>query len=301
MAILKTPEERFESLPDFQWPARHVPVGSLDGVELEMAFIDEGPRDAPVVLLLHGEPTWSFLYRKMIPVIVSHGLRAVAPDLIGFGRSDKPSDRGDYTYASHMRWVHGFLEATALGDVTLFCQDWGGLLGLRLAAEAPERFVRIVAANTFLPTGDRKPGDAFFAWRTFSQEVEELPVGGIVRGGCVTSLEPDVVQGYDAPFPDETYKAGVRQFPMLVPVEPDDPAAEANRAAWQVLERWDKPFLTIFGDSDPITRGADRVLQERIPGAAGRNHVTVDGAGHFIQEDKGEEVARLLVEFVEST
>jgi haloalkane dehalogenase len=290
MAILRTPDERFTGLPGYPFEPHHVDV-----LGLRMNCVDQGS-GAPV-LLLHGEPSWSYLYRKMIPPLVAAGFRAVAPDLIGFGRSDKLEARDDYTYQRHMDWLTAFVVALDLRDIILVCQDWGGLLGLRLAAEHPGRFARIVAANTFLPTGDRKPSDAFFAWQQFSQSVPELPVGNIVKSGCHVAPPAEVIAAYDAPFPDERYKAGARQFPLLVPTRPDDPAAAANRAAWQVLERWDKPFLTAFSDRDPITRGADRVLQQRIPGAAGRVHPTVEGAGHFLQEDRGEELARIVIDF----
>ena len=188
-----------------------------------------------------------------------------------------------------------------LRDVTLVAQDWGGLIGLRLVAEHPVRFARVVAANTFLPTGDTEPGPAFLAWRRFSQDVPEFPVGRIVRTGCATELSPEVVAAYDAPFPEERYKSGARQFPLLVPATPDDPAAPANRAAWTVLERWDRPFLTAFSDSDPITAGSDRVLQTRIPGAQGRPHTTIAGGGHFLQEDRGEELAGVVIDFIART
>jgi haloalkane dehalogenase len=251
-----------------------------------------------VVLLLHGEPSWSYLYRKMIPPLVSAGLRAVAPDLIGFGRSDKPVDRAAYTYQRHVDWMAGFVAELDLRDATLFCQDWGGLIGLRVAAEHGERFARIVAANTSLPTGDQTPPEAFFAWQRFSQDVPELPVGQIVRTGCATPIPPEVIAAYDAPFPDERYKAGARQFPQLVPTRPDDPAAPANRAAWEKLAAWRKPFLTAFSDQDPITCGAERPMHKRIPGAAGQPHVTIAGGGHFLQEDKGEELAEVVRRFV---
>src|SRR5690349_13174478 len=268
MEVLRTPDERFRDLPGYRFEPRYVDVGGL-----RMHYVDEGA--GATVLLLHGEPSWSYLYRKMIPVLAGAGLRAVAPDLIGFGRSDKPAARDDYTYQRHMDWITAFVIALDLRDITLVCQDWGGLLGLRLAAEQPARFAAIVAANTLLPTGDHKLPDSFFAWQRFSQTVPELPVGKIVRQGCQTALPDEVVAAYDAPFPDERYKAGARQFPLLVPARPDDPASAANRAAWQVLERWDKPFLTAFSDQDPITRGGDRVLQRRIPGAIGRAHATI--------------------------
>jgi haloalkane dehalogenase len=266
-----------------------------------MHYVDEGPRDAAPVLLLHGEPSWSYLYRKLVPILTGAGLRVVAPDLIGFGRSDKPSERSDYTYQRHVDWMAGFVVALDLRRITLVCQDWGGLIGLRVAAEHEARFARIVAANTFLPTGDRTPPEAFFAWQKFSQEVPDFPVGRIIAGGCQTPLAAEVIAAYDAPFPDERYKAGARQFPLLVPSTPNDPASAANRAAWQVLERWEKPFLTAFSDLDPITRGADRFLQRQIPGAAGQPHVTIAGGGHFLQEDRGEELAKVVVDFVART
>jgi haloalkane dehalogenase len=290
MEILRTPDERFRDLPGYPFEPRYVEV---DG--LRMHYVDEGT--GPAVLLLHGEPSWSYLYRKLIPPLVAAGLRAVAPDLVGFGRSDKPVERAEYSYQRHMDWLSSFVAALGLHDVTLVCQDWGGLLGLRLAAEQPHRFARIVAANTFLPTGDHKPPEAFFAWRQFSQTIPELPIGGIVKGGCHQPVLPEVIAAYDAPFPDERYKAGARQFPLLVPTRPDDPASAANRAAWEVLARWDKPFLTAFSDRDPITRGAERVLQAKIPGAAGRAHPTILGGGHFLQEDCGDDLARVVIDF----
>jgi len=293
MQILRTPDERFRDLPGYPFEPHYVDV---DG--LRMHHVDEG--SGATVLLLHGEPSWSYLYRKMIPPLVGAGLRAVAPDLVGFGRSDKPAARDDYSYQRHMDWLTAFVVALDLRDIVLVCQDWGGLLGLRLAAEQPQRFAAIVAANTGLPTGDHKPPDAFFAWQRFSQTVPELPVGGIIRNGCRTQLSPEVIAAYDAPFPEEGYKAGARQFPLLVPTQPDDPAAAANRAAWEVLKRWDKPFLTAFSDQDPITRGGERVLQKLIPGAAGRTHPTIEGGGHFLQEDCGEALARVVIDLASS-
>ncbi|MGK2868137.1 MAG: haloalkane dehalogenase, partial [Mycobacterium sp.] len=265
MDVLRTPDECFTDLPDFPFAPHYLEV---DG--LRVHYLDEGPADGPVVLLLHGEPSWSYLYRWMIPVLVASGLRAVAIDLIGFGRSDKPADRADYTYQSHVDWTWAAIEGIGLSDMTLVCQDWGGLIGLRLVGEHPDRFARVVAANTTLPTGDQHPGEAFLAWQRFSQETREFPVGTIINGGCVSDLSPEVIAAYDAPFPDDSYKAGARQFPTLVPTSPDDPAAGANRAAWEVLRGFDRPFLCAFSDSDPITRGADAALRELIPGAAGR-------------------------------
>jgi haloalkane dehalogenase len=301
MEKLRTPDDRFASLPGYPFAPRYLEVPDGEGGELRVHYVDEGPPDADPVLLLHGEPSWSFLYRKMIPVITAAGHRAVAPDLVGFGRSDKPSKRDDYTYQRHVDWMRSLLEQLDVRDTTFVGQDWGGLIGLRLVAEHPDRFARVVAANTFLPTGDRNPGDAFLAWQKFSQETPTFPVGRIVNGGCVTELPEEVVAAYDAPFPDETYKEGARQFPLLVPTSPSDPAAEPNRRAWEVLSKFDKPFLTAFSDSDPITGGADRVLQESIPGAKGRPHTTLTGGGHFLQEDVGEELARVIVDFVGAT
>jgi haloalkane dehalogenase len=300
MRFLRTPDESFRDLPGWPFAPRYAELPSGDGDRLRVHFVDEGPREAPIVLLLHGEPSWAYLYRKMIPVLVGAGLRAVAPDLIGFGRSDKPTERSDYTYQRHVDWMRAFLAGQELRPVTLFAQDWGGLIGLRLVAEDPERFARVVVANTFLPTGDEPLGEAFDAWRRFSQEVPVFPTGRILQGATTTELPPDVVAAYEAPFPDESYKAGARQFPTLVPARPDDPAAEPNRRAWAVLERFEKPFLTAFSDADPITRGGDRIFQARVPGARGREHPTIQGAGHFLQEDRGEELGKLVAEFTTS-
>ncbi len=296
MEILRTPDERFADLAGYPFAPHYAEV---DGLRIHT--VDEGPRDGEVVLMLHGEPSWSYLYRTMIPVFTGAGHRAVAPDLVGFGRSDKPAAREDYTYARHVAWMRGTVEALDLRDITLVCQDWGGLIGLRLVAEMPDRFARVVAANTFLPTGDQDPGEAFKAWQRYSQTTPEFHVGGIVKGGCVSELSAEAIAAYDAPFPDDRYKAGARQFPTLVPTTPDDPASAANRAAWEVLTQWRKPFLTAFGDSDAITRGADRVLQKLIPGCAGQPHTTLTQAGHFIQEDRGPELAAVVVDFMAAT
>jgi haloalkane dehalogenase len=296
--LLRTPDERFHSLPGWDFEPRYAEIAGPDETTVRVHYVDEGPPGGDVVLLLHGEPSWSYLYRKMIPVLVGAGLRAVAIDLVGFGRSDKPAERSDYTYERHVGWMRAVVEQLELADITLFCQDWGGLIGLRMVGEDPDRFARVVAANTFMPTGDPPLGDAFHEWRKASQEMSVFDVGRAVRAGCARPLAPEVVAAYDAPFPDESYKAGPRQFPMLVPASPDDPAAPANRAAWEVLSRYDKPFLTIFGAKDPITFGAQRFLQALIPGAAGQDHVILDDAGHFLQEDEGETVAQIVVDFI---
>jgi haloalkane dehalogenase len=301
MKTLRTPDDRFANLPGYDFEPRYAEVADGDGGTLRVHYLRQGDPSAPVVLLMHGEPSWSYLYRKMIPVLTAAGLQTVAPDLVGFGRSDKPTERGDYSYARHVEWMRELLfDALDLRDVTLVGQDWGGLIGLRLVGEHPDRFARVVAANTFLPTGDASPGDAFFAWQRFSQEVEVFPTGTIVNGGCKSDLTPEIIAAYDAPFPDESYKAGARAFPLLVPSSPDDPAHDANVAAWVGLAAFDRPFLTAFSDSDPITAGSHRHLQERIAGAKGQPHTTIVDAAHFLQEDKGEDLARVVAEFVKS-
>jgi haloalkane dehalogenase len=296
MDLLRTPDSSFQALPDFAFTPRFVDVGGP-----RLAWVEAGAADAPVVLCLHGEPTWSFLYRHFLPRFANAGLRAVAPDLIGFGRSDKPAQRSDYTYQRHLDWLRAFVESQRLTNITLLCQDWGGLLGLRLATELPERFARIVTANTFLPTGDQPMPKAFFRWQTFSQETPVFDVADIVAKGCVTPMAASVRAAYDAPFPEERFKAGARQFPMLVPSTPDDPQTLPNRRAWDVLGAWQKPFLTAFSDQDPITRGGDAIFQAIVPGAQGRPHVTLQGGGHFLQEDVGEQLCATVVEFIRST
>lgn len=301
MDVLRTPDERFEGLPGYAFEPSYVEVPAGDGTtSLRVHYVDAGPRNAAeTVLLMHGEPSWSYLYRKMVPVLVDAGFRVVAPDLVGFGRSDKPAARTDYTYARHVEWMRAALfDALGLDGLTIVGQDWGGLVGLRLVAEHPDRFRRVVAANTGLPTGDTDMGEAFLAWQRFSQEVPEMPIGRIVAGGCATEVPPDVVAAYDAPFPEESYKEGARQFPLLVPCRPDDPASDANRRAWEVLEGFGKPFLCAYSDSDPITKGADRLFLDLVPGTKGQAHTTITGGGHFLQEDRGPELAEAVVAFV---
>jgi len=299
MQTLRTPDERFKDLPGFPFAPHYVTVPDAEGGELRVHYLDEGPSDGQVVLLLHGEPSWSYLYRKMIPALAGAGLRCIAPDLVGFGRSDKPASRIDYTYARHVEWMRAALfDVLDLQGITLFGQDWGGLIGLRLVAEHPNRFSGIVLGNTGLPTGDSPPTEAFSRWQKFSQESPVFPVGAIVDNGTVTKLAPEVIAAYDAPFPDDTYKEGARAFPVLVPTRPDDPASETNRKAWEVLQQLELPLLCAYSDSDPITGGGDRPFRERVPGARNQQHVTIKGAGHFLQEDQGEQLARVIVDFI---
>ena len=305
MEAVRTPDERFTALPDFPFAPNYVEVPSGaapksdGGAPLRVHYLDEGPAGGEIVLLMHGEPSWSFLYRKMIPVLTSAGLRCIAPDLVGFGRSDKPTARADYTYARHVEWMRAALfDALDLHDVTLVCQDWGGLIGLRLVGEHPDRFARVVTANTFLPTGDTPPGEAFLNWQNFSQTVEDFDIGVVIGLGCRSELSADVLAAYNAPFPDDSYKAGARQFPMLVPTSPDDPAAGANEKAWETLRAWTKPFLTAFSDKDPITRGGDRAFQRDVPGCAGQPHTIIEGGGHFLQEDRGAELAAVVASWI---
>jgi len=301
MKILRTPDERFANLPGYSFQPHYLNVPDGEGGSLGVHYVDEGPSTARPVLLLHGEPSWSYLYRKMIPIIAGAGHRAVAPDLVGFGRSDKPAERGDYTFQRHVDWMTSFVEHLDLQEITLFGHDWGSLIGLRMVAEQPDRFARFVIGNGGLPAGDAPANEAFMRWQKFSQTSPTFDIGRIVQGATVTTLDDDVVAAYDAPFPDDSYKAGARIFPSLVPTTPDDPAAEANRRAWEVLQKWEKPFLTTFSDSDPVTKGGERPLQARIPGARGQPHTTITGAGHFLQEDKGEELAHVIVDFIART
>ena len=302
MEILRTPDDRFTDLPDYDFEPHYAEIPDGDGGTLRVHYLDEGPADAAPVLLMHGEPSWSYLYRHMIPPLVAAGHRVVVPDQVGFGRSDKPAQMADYTYARHVAWMSSLeFDHLDITGATFFGQDWGGLVGLRLVAAAPDRYARVAIGNTGLPTGEGTPSDAFLAWQKFSQEADEFPIGTIVGGGCATELSPEVVAAYDAPFPDDTFKAGARIFPSLVPTRPDDPASDHNRAAWTVLESFDQPFLLCFSDSDPVTAGGDRVFLHKVPGTAGQTHTTIEGAGHFLQEDKGPELAAVLNAFIASS
>ncbi|UZJ26209.1 haloalkane dehalogenase [Rhodococcus antarcticus] len=302
MDLLRTPDERFDGLDEHPSPHHRALVTAPDGASAEMAWVQDGPGDGPVVLLLHGEPTWSYLYRRMIPPLVEAGCQVVAPDLVGFGRSDKPAQVGDHTYARHVGWLRSLLvDVLDLHDVTLVGQDWGGLLGLRLVAEEQDRFARVVAANTGLPTGDHPMPDVWWGFRRAVENAPELDVGRLVASGCVRGLAPTDQAAYDAPFPDESYKAGPRAMPLILPTTPDDPATAANRSAWAELSRWTKPFLIAFSDSDPITGPMRPVLARTVPGAAGLAHPTIARAGHFLQEDAGPELAQAVIDLVRTT
>jgi haloalkane dehalogenase len=302
MQTLRTPEERFTDLPDFGFETGYAEVPDSDGGTLRMAWVEYGPADGEAVLLLHGEPSWSFLYRTMIPVLAAAGLRAIAPDLVGFGRSDKPADPADHSYARHVEWVRTLaLDVLDLHAATLVCQDWGGLIGLRLAAENPDRFARIVAANTGLPTGDVDMPEIWHRFRAAVQNAPTIDVGRFVQSGCRRPLSAENRAAYDAPFPDETFKAGPRAMPGLVPTRPDDPASEANRAAWRALSTSETPMLVAFSDSDPITAAMGPILTKVMHGAAGRAHPVIENAGHFLQEDAGPELAAAVVDFVRAT
>ena len=296
--VLRTPEECFASLSDFPFAPHYIEV---DGYRIH--YVDEGPRHGPSeaapILLMHGEPSWCYLYRKMIPPLVEAGHRCVAPDLIGFGRSDKLARRDDYSYQFHVDVMNGFVRALGLANITLFAQDWGGLIGLRVLADDIDRFVGLIVANTGLPTGDRTPSDGFLRWLNYSQTVENFHVGGIIKGGCRTPLSAGVIAAYDAPFPTDAYKEGARMFPKLVPITPDNPASDANRRAWEVLRQWNGKVLTLFSDQDPVTAGGEKPFQ-KLPGASGQPHATIAGAGHFLQEDKGEELAARIVDWITS-
>ena len=302
MDVLRTPDERFADLPDWPHEPRYAEVPDGEGGTLRVAHVEAGPADGPVVLLLHGEPTWSYLYRHVIPPLVDAGCRVVAPDLVGFGRSDKPTRVADHTYARHVEWLRVLcLDVLGLEGITLVGQDWGSLLGLRLVAEHPDAFARVVAANALLPTGDEEMPEAWWRFRRHVEATEDLAVGSLVASGCAERVTPGTKAAYDAPFPSAAHKAGPKAMPLLMPTESDDPASEANRQAWRVLARLDTPFLCAFSDRDPITRPWAELLRRSVLGAHGRPHTTIEGAGHFLQEDRGAELGRVVADFVRST
>lgn len=301
--VLRTPEERFEALPGFGFEAHYLPIANPRGsVALRIHYLDEGRRDAPVALMLHGEPTWSFLYRGMIPPVVAAGFRAVAPDWIGFGRSDKLARPEDYSYQAHVESLCELITVLDLRGITLVCQDWGGPIGLRVLSEMPERFAAVLATNTLLPTCEPPPrgvadwpGRIIEEWVALATAATDLPVGEIIAGVSVRRPAAEVLRGYAAPFPDATYEAGVLAFPRLIPIREDMAGVAENRRAWAVLERFAKPFVTAFSDRDPSTKAWERVFRERIPGARGQPHVEIRDAGHFVQEEQPAALADALL------
>lgn len=290
-SIIRTPDHHFENLKDYPFQANYLQINE----NLRMHYVDQGKKENPVALLLHGEPSWSYLYRHMIPIL-SDQFRVIAPDLIGFGKSDKFTHREDYSYQNHMDWMTTFITQLDLNNIVLFCQDWGGLLGLRLITQMSDRFQMVIASNTTLPTGQVELPKAFMQWREFSQHSESFDIARVIDSGTAEKLSQDAYEAYNAPFPSEEYKAGARIFPPLVPFEYDDPECVKNREAWEILKQWTKPFLTIFGSEDAIMIGAEKVFQKLVPGAQDQDHKILH-AGHFIQEEKGAELAQMIIDF----
>lgn len=292
MQVVAHDPARFAPLPDYPFSENWLTIDLGEGYSGRIHYLDEGPRDGPPVLLLHGEPSWSYLYRKMIPLLVGAGFRCLAPDLIGFGKSDKPDTQDFYTYARHAAWLQQWRDAVVPEVAGLFCQDWGGLLGLRMVGQEPHRFAFVVASNTFLPTGGGKASPGFLAWREFARSSPDFRIGGIMDRGSQTLLSPAEIAAYDAPFPDEASKAGARAFPQLVPVEDDKPGVAENLAAWEGLGEFERPFLTLFGADDPVLGSAGPLLAARIKGAQGQPHAVLESCGHFSQEDRPVELAQ---------
>lgn len=296
MEKIRTPDHRFENLPEYPFEPNYVEIPD----NLMIHYVDEG--DGPTVLLLHGEPSWSYLYRKMIPILVAQGFRAIAPDLIGFGRSDKLIHQEDYSYERHLGWMKAFIERLDLGHINLFCQDWGGLIGLRAVADLPELFDRVIAANTVLPMSGAQAPEAFKQWRDFSQNVPDFQAGKIIDTATTSKLTDEIISAYDAPFPDDQYKAGARVFPLLVPFSDTDThqVLPACDEAWKRLQTFEKPFLTLFSDSDPIMVGLEKLFQKMVPGCRNMPHEIIKDAAHFLQEDKGELIANKVASFIKN-
>jgi haloalkane dehalogenase len=297
-AVLRTPEDRFANLADYPFEPNYVMIEDIDLGGLRQHYVDEGPRDGEVMLLLHGEPSWSYLYRHMIPILVEAGFRVIAPDLLGFGKSDKPTDKTVFSYARHVEWMRSFVACMGLQDITLFCQDWGGLIGLRVLAADSHKFARVLVANSGLPLGDGM-SPAFMRWRRIAKFAPVMPVGKVLQRASSRDLNDAEIEAYEAPFPTRRHKAAARVFPGLVPVEKDDPGAADNRAAWEKLAGFDKPFLTIFGAQDGVTKGWEKKLQAQVPGARGEPHRVLDHAHHFIQEDAPEILAHALIDLAD--
>jgi len=296
MKALRTPDDQFENLPDYAFEPTYCEVG--EGLRLH--YVDAGNPENRTIILMHGEPSWSYLYRFMIRQLVEAGYHVLAPDLIGFGRSDKPTELSDYSYTRHVAWMQSWLDHVDVQNAVLFCQDWGGLIGLRLVADNPGRFAAVMAGNTGLPVGKGTPPDAFLKWREFSQAIPVFPTGHILQGATVRQLTDAEVAAYDAPYPDETFKAGARIFPALVPTDPDMEGVAENIKAWEVLKQWNKPFLTSFSDQDPVTKGGEAIFHKLVPGAAGQPHKILKGGGHFLQEDVHAELSDMLISLCES-
>ncbi|MCP4763040.1 MAG: haloalkane dehalogenase [archaeon] len=302
MKLLRTPKDSFKKIPDFPFEPHYLEV--KEGEEsIRIHYVDEGPKDAEPILLMHGEPSWSYLYRHMIPIFIEAGYRVLAPDLVGFGKSDKPTEKSDYTYKRHISWIKQWLLSPDVNihNTTLFCQDWGSLIGLRIAIdeECSERISRIVLSNGGLGSDLNKWSEGFFKWLDFSLRVPSMDVGRVIQNATLNVIPEEVMSAYNAPFPDDSYKAGVHIFPSLVPNFEDNPEFESNRNALIKYRKWKKPFLTAFGDSDTVTKGMDSYFQKNIPGAKGQKHTSVHG-GHFIQEDAGPELAKITIEFMKS-
>lgn len=327
MKVLRTPDSRFENLADYNFSPHYSEITAADDSALRMHYLDEGPRDGEIILCLHGQPSWSYLYRKMIPILVGAGFRVIVPDLIGFGKSDKPAHINDYTYQNHVDWLNQWFRALDISDVTLMCQDWGGLIGLRVVAENADRFARLVVANTALPSTATVTDElsamlgkvyptipvpdaamvreqflsgsptAFLYWVKYSAESEDFSVEQVFR--LLSGIDDQtILDGYSAPYPDETYLAGARKFPACVPLLPHHkPDRIANDKAWEILEKFEKPVLTAFSDKDPVTKGGEATFQKHIPGAKGVSHVTIKGGGHFLQEDCPEQLSEAIINF----
>ena len=300
MQLLRTPEERFEGLEGYAFAPHYTEVKDEDGSVLRIHHVEEGPRDAAPILLMHGNPTWAYLYRNFVPELAAAGHRVLAVDLVGCGRSDKPAERSDYTQARHVDWLTKWLHALDLRDITLFCQDWGGTLGLHLVAAHPERFARVIASNTGLPLGE---GESEFMkmWVGMMRDAERFPFEQMLASGMSHELTPEEFAAYRAPFPDPAYESALCIFPSLIAVQPDNPGVAANRASWERLGRFEQPFLTLFGAKDPVTQGGEKALIEHVPGAAGQPHHVFPDASHFIQEDVPEELVERILAFVRST
>lgn len=292
MSILRTPESRFENLKDFNFEPNYLELGHKSE-SMRMHYLDENKDSNDVVLLLHGEPTWCYLYRHIIPILTKAGKRVIAPDLIGFGKSDKLTNKEDYTYANHIMWVSQLFDHLQLDNIILFAQDWGGLIGLRILAENPEKFSGLVVSNSGLPIGSGA-SEGFKQWLNYSQTVEDFNAGKIVYQGSLKALDNYEIDAYNAPFPDDSFKVAARVFPTIVPITKEHAEVEENIKAWEVLKKFDRPTVAIFGEHDASFRGGDKYIIEKIAGAKGMNHQRIN-AGHFSQENQPELIAETIL------